>query len=523
MEALPVDAEVAVRAAQPPRPHLRLVGAEEIDHGYIIDYPRAHKGVASLDHNQAAWSRQMKGEIPQHTSPSDRHYLHGFFPWDEAWHSKIRAALGTRESIDKAKQGFRAIFKLQEPDGRIFNFYQKGPKRRFDPEHWFGFESKEHSDYLEPPIFAMGAIEIDKAIRHQKGVDPTEAAQEADNFLREVYPGLKSYYQYLDQKRSNEPGDRRMFLIHPHETGWDGKYRDMKPHRLGRKGIETPWIRDFANRGLDYWGTVQFDRKFRETHGDLEAQKELFGRIDLWMNCALVDNDDEMGVIASHLAYVERDPKLKQQYLTDTVYFRQYARDVEQQILDKMWFPEARGGAGMFYDIDGHGQPVIDVGTTNLMPGLLPNLSIDQYESNLELKDRSFDVPYPLPSLGTDNDDYDPHYRQKGLFPHGPTWIEKNELSVRGDKKQMTRAEMARRIDLIARSYHWAGRVVTSSRALVEMYGPREFYNPITGKAQRRRVKNFGWSNLAHIMSMDDIDHYLEQNDMLEEVRARAA
>jgi hypothetical protein len=94
-----------------------------------------------------------------------------------------------------------------------------------------------------------------------------------------------------------------------------------------------------------------------------------------------------------------------------------------------------------------------------------------------------------------------PHNHEADRLWRGPTWINTNwYIAERGLKKQIIRSDLSHRPDLIARCIEWDGKISKSSKNLLVMNGPCEHYDPITGRGQRRRVKNFAWSNLAYVM-----------------------
>jgi glycogen debranching enzyme len=226
----------------------------------------------------------------------------------------------------------------------------------------------------------------------------------------------------------------------------------------------------------------------------LQQARELFGAVDVMMNCMLVDNLDEMSQLARHLGKVE-----------DARYFSKYARDVETKILDEMWFDGQPDRPSGFYAQNNQGQPINEVSINNLFPLTLPNLKENQLESLIGLMDRSFNTPYTLPTVATDSPNYDPHNRESDRLWQGPVWENANwYLVVRGLAKQLRRTQlMSRRPGLKVDCEHWAKRISVSSRRLLDMNGPREYYDPTNGRALRPRVKNFGWSNLGYVMGWE--------------------
>jgi hypothetical protein len=456
----------------------------------IVDYPNSHIAAANLHENRLELAKRI-GSYPLYTPPAPGHYW-GLYLWDEAFHAIIDARHGTTESLTAASAGIRTLIAGQREDGFIPNFQNLGPRRRIDPESLFGYESAEHSNYIQPPVLALAVAEVTKALYRHNDMDKSEDESPASDLLSDFYPSLKLFYEYFDKYRSSSPDDRRIFIIHPHETGRDSDptFDYLKPYRLNRRGLDTPLIIDKANIVLDYLQIVEYGIRLRRVNGDMQKARELCGTLDVMMNCILVDNLDVMATLAKKLGKTE-----------DAEYFSKYAREVEDKILTKMWFSAERAGHGAFYAIKGDGEPIKEISISNIFPLLLPNLSEDQLESVLDLMDASFDTPFPLPSVATDSPNYDPHNRESDRLWRTGVWGNANwYINERGLRKQRLREELAHRQDLLQRCDRWSDRVTGSSLSLLAMNGPMEFYNPVTGEGQRKRVKNFAWSNLGYVI-----------------------
>jgi glycogen debranching enzyme len=153
-----------------------------------------------------------------------------------------------------------------------------------------------------------------------------------------------------------------------------------------------------------------------------------------------------------------------------------------------------------FYTLDAKSEPIKEVTVSNLFPLLLDGLKPSQLEAVLDLMDKSFNVPFPLPSVATDSPNYDPHNREADRLWRGPTWMITNWLVTRGLQKQLTREDLKELPGLLKRCGMWNERIVTSSRELIDRNGAWEHYDPVNGNGQRPRVKNFAWSYLAYFM-----------------------
>lgn len=451
-----------------------------------LDYPDSSIAAANLEFNRQALAKKT-GNYPNYTPPSPGHYWNWYL-WDEVFHVIIDARHGSEASLRVAQAGLNTTVENQDEDGFIANTQRLGA-----PKRWL--ELEDHDDpyrqYSQPPVLALGLAEVYRALKNQTGLEDQQPEVESHTFAVKIFDRATRSYKHLGTHRRASENDRRMFIIHPHETGRDSDptYDYLKPFRLPRHGIATPFYVDKANTLLDYGQILWFEKQLKKAKGDIETVRSLFGAHDLMMNCMLVDNLRIMTDLAAELGRDE-----------DQQYFSLYAHDVEQQVLSKMWVPEARAGRGAFYSTDKNDVPIIETTVNNLAPLLLPNLSENQLESLLDVMDESFNVNFPLPSVGTTSRSYDPHYRELERLWRGGTWINLNwYYAERGLREQAKNPAFKDRPDLVNRCLYWDDRITKSSRNLLSLSGPREFYDPDRGNGQRWRTKSFGWSNLGYV------------------------
>jgi len=416
-----------------------------------------------------------------YTPPSRNHYPHCWL-WDGAFADIVLAREGyNREAITS----FFSIVQGQRPNGMIPNMVFAPKGRKLDPERYSFMDPLKSSDYSQPPVLALSAKEIFESLDQD---DP----QQAETFLRTAYPYLAKFYGYFENNRQNGSDDPLIGVIHPHETG-----RDSDPtfnffkHKLPRQGADTPQLIDKINMAADYTSVIALNYRQRLKGWDEQKVRRNFWVNDVMFNCVYADNLYEMANLASRL-------ELKQ----DSARFAGQASQVEQAILNDMWFPEARGGQGSFYALN-QGAPILETSVSNLFPLVLPNLKPEQLDSILSLFEKSFDTPYPIPSVAIDSPNYNPHYRQKGRLWDGGTWINTNWYLVeRGKQRQAVRSELQAHPRLVQRAMTAGNKVVDSSHSLVDQ-GFYEFYNPETGEPYR--VEHFAWSALARLLKTQNI------------------
>ena len=475
----------------------------------VEDFSEKAQNYANTTHASAAsknmlLNRDMVGHKVhkkiEWTPPDPDHYTEEYY-WDQIFAVIIDAEAGTEESITAAEKGLRTLLKGQFKNGFMPNIQNIGPGRKIDLEPFLGFNSNEHSNYTQPPLLALGISKVYYARKNQKDLPKKSAETRAKDFLSEVYEDMKQAYVYLDDNRSVERDhDRRAVIIHPHETGRDSDptYKKLKPYLIPRKGVDTPKIIDAANIVLDYGQSLWISNRLKRAGEDTDKAHGIFRAVDIMFNAMLVDNLYVAADLAKELSTNESD-----QYTADAKWFTEYSEDIERKLFEKNWFPDARNGKGAFYSTDRDGNPFVETGVNNISSLLLRGLSEEHVKSQLDMMDTDFDVRYPLPSIGKYSRNFDPNNQQKERLWEGPTWINMNwYLGERGIKQILKNPNLTKDPLIKFRLEAWAIRLAKSSKDLYARNGPKEFYNPLKGDAQRTyRVKRFAWSNLALIQT----------------------
>lgn len=450
-------------------------------------YPDGDRAAQNLLRNRLELGQKLGIVETAHTPPAS-HYPH-IYLWDSCFAAIINARAGGRRWVQAAHNEVMALTTGQRTDGFIPNMQFADKGRGLDPERWLAFGRKaEGSNYTQPPVLSLAVAETYESMASRPA--------EQQSFLQAAYPKVKHFYEYFDRERRNSSDDPLIGVIHPHETGRDSDptFDFIKPLRLPRKGVDTARLVDKANIAIDYFSIIAHGIKLRSVAGNVAQAREVFWVNDIMMNCIYADNLYHM----ADLADLAGEPE-------DHVYFSELARSVEERVLTSMWFVDPRKESTGFYALDAQGGPIDRVSVSNLFPLVMPHLREEQLESVLDLMDRSFDTPYPLPSVATNSPNYDPHNQESDRLWRGPTWINMNwYLGERGLKRQLNRIDLGQRPDLQQRCEQWTEKIVLSSHKLLELNGPLEHYDPVTGAGQRRRVKNFAWSNLGYVMLLPE-------------------
>ncbi len=462
--------------------------------------PDSQTAAANLRQNRLTLGPRLGLIESPYTPPDPRKYPHPYY-----WDSLTAARIGDHAAYD-ALMG-------EQPDGETYLLaaaadireVAKGEKNGFIPNIQFrvknlDWERKhvlkkgaEGTNYMQPPLFARALFET-YLVMQAYGENGNQAMTEAaERLLLDMYPVAKRHYNFWDRTRRNGPDDPLIGTPHPHETGRDSDptFDALKPYRLRRNGLNTPWWVDKANIGLDYAQILAHGRRLTEAGGDLQKMRELYWMNDVMMNCIYVDNLYCMADLATVAGKTD-----------EAIDFSRRGREVEDQVLRSMWDEKDQ----RFYALDGQGQHIKETTISNLFPVLLPNVRPEQLKAMLDLMDSSFNTPYPLPSVTTDSDNYDPHNREWDRLWRGPKYIIVDEMIARGLHMQATRSVIAHHTQLRMRADGWAWRIKESSYNVVAVHGAREHYNPITSQGQRWRVRNFAWSNYGLCRDFVDYD-----------------
>lgn len=466
-------------------------------------YPYAKKAAEKLRENRI-WLARAEGltveqtgfDPPEtdHNPPSQGHYR-ATYKWDEAAADYMSATAAIEHAIDgdldmaryclnAAKRGLRVDTAGIDETGFQPNYRYLGKPRRFDLEMMLAFKrGATHSNYTQPPL---NALSVRKTFEAAKLLD-----EEPDLFLDEMYAPLARHYDYFNRELKGSNGLIR--IPHPHTTGRDSDptFDDIK-FRIPRDGVSTPKIVDKINIALDYGSILWHGIRLRRAHDDIQEMLKIYSMNDIMMNCIYADNLREMAQLAR-----------EQLLIFDASRYEKLANKLEQKILEEMWFPDARGGRGVFYGLGANGEPIKEISISNLFPLTIRTLKEEQLASILDLMQQSFNVPYPLPSVATDSKNYDPHNHESWRLWRGPKWMITDWYIVeRGLWRQAERTDIDQK--LVFRCQDWARRIARQSKIVVDREGAREHYNPITGKGQRKAVVNFGWSYLAYLMRDSD-------------------
>ncbi len=387
------------------------------------------------------------------TLPSRRQYPHQW-SWDSAFNSIGWARLAP----DRARTELRSLFEGQWASGRvpqiIFN-PDVDPHAYFPgPDFWrtttiAGAPPTPTSGIVQPPIHARAALATYLA-------DPQSDA--SMDFLRALYPRLRSWHGYLRQHRDIGAGGLAA-IVHPWESGLDNS--PLWDHVLGKR-IGDGQAEDYIRRDLthidtshrptdaDYRAYVVLASHYRDTgYRDEKLNDHRFIVEDPLFNAVLLDAELCCARIAELLG---QDPRPH----------RAAARGIHHALVTRLWDSEANRFAARDVRTGALSQtPTIG----SLIPLLDPWLTQQMREQVLRLaysEEFAGGCEYPMPSTALRSPDFD-RYR----YWRGPTWISTNWL--------MWTAATAAGADELA------GIIARASIELVDRAGFREYYDPLDG------------------------------------------
>ncbi|HEV3310019.1 MAG TPA: trehalase family glycosidase [Chloroflexota bacterium] len=400
------------------------------------------------------------------TKPSLNLYPHQWM-WDSCF-----IAIGvSRYDPERAQTELRAILRGQWSNGMvpqiIFNpassGYFPGPETWMSTRSPYAPKSDETSGITQPPVLATAAL---AAYRN----DPDRARAEA--FVREVFPKIKAYHEFLYRER-NPDGSGLIVILHPWESGLDNSppYLDAgsrvtltyKP-RYTR--LDTTHV-SAANRPTDkdYDLFVWLLEKMRDVDYDWvrylpEATLQVE---DVLVNAILCRAGEDLEALAVEAGAAGEMDEL-----------RSWRARTAASMDAKLGDPQA--GAYFSYDRVA-GRPLTDLTISSLVPLYASGLDQERAAPLIALmgNEAHFAPPegFRCPTTALDSKRFNPEN-----YWLGPVWLNTNWLLIHGLRAHGAAAE--------------ADRLRDDTLALISRSGFREYFNPFTGEGYG--TDSFSWS-----------------------------
>ncbi|HEX6507970.1 MAG TPA: trehalase family glycosidase [Chloroflexota bacterium] len=413
---------------------------------------------------QGARAVLQANDLGHSTKPAPHLYPHQWF-WDSCF-----IAIGiSHYDTARAAEELRSIFKGQWRNGLIPHiiFNPHGTGYFPGPDTWQTWRSPDApqdvqtSGITDPPVLATSALAVWQNA-HEK---ETAAA-----FLREAYPGIVRYHEFLYRERDPD-GSGLAVVVHPWESGLD----NSPPYLDAGKRVHLTYIPTYtrldtnqvsaANRPtdkdyhlfvylLEQMRAVDWDqRRYLET-APLQVQDMIF-------NAILCRANIDLAQIAT---IIGEDPAQANRWHETTM----------RAINDTLW-DEAEG---CYFSRDRvAGELLKDDTVATFIPLFGQVAPRDRVERIIQrLLDPKRYWPqggYPVPSTALDSPWFNPEN-----YWLGPTWVNVDWMILQG-LRLSGRADLADQL---------RGTVLD----LVASAGYREYFNPLTGEGYG--TDSFGWT-----------------------------
>jgi glycogen debranching enzyme len=372
----------------------------------------------------------------------------GTYPFQWFWDSCFHTVALSHFDAQRARSEVRSLLRNAQPDGFVAHvtFWQREAFEEMLKTYSIAYRTPYLSDCMQPPLLAEA---VEAAARGEGGSD----------FLAEVLPRVRAYYDWLDRVRDPDR-DGLIATLQPDESGLD-----HTPKYDAYLGITGTDLQDF----IDAWERVA--GPYAEVGRDPAKMFALdrFVCEDVLVNTIYAENQR---VLADLLAASGDDAGAR-------TFGMRAVRTVEG-LLSKCY----DAGAGLFFDLAGRREQRLRVNTiSSLLPVLLPGLPpriVARLVSHLT-DTREYGAPFPVPSVAMNERGYAPGVVGTKLVWRGPTWMNTNWYIARGLRRHGY-DDLARRIE-------------DRSAALVEGTGFREYYHPATGEGNG--AQDFSWTAIV--------------------------
>lgn len=388
-------------------------------------------------HNILRENRRVAGGH-QYTVPSPRVYPYQWM-WDSCFHAIVLAQLEPQA----AKAEIRSLLSKQFSSGMLPHVIFWG-KFRKNPYDWsWGVE--DTSSITQPPMIAYAVWEI-----HRHAPDA--------EFLKEVYPAIFRFYEYLVKDR--DPQDHHLAgIINPDESGEDNSPRFDAP--LGAPAdasflslLYRRYKLVGANRACNFEAAICMSKSFWVK--------------DIPFNTILVKNLEILGHIASFLGESEGEN-----------FAILHAELVKNAMRERLF------ADGLFFSAMDHDYKPIHVATWAHFVPLFANLYTKEEAKNVIHKHLNNELTFKAPFGIRTVSKFEPSYRPNAFW-RGPVWMVPQWFIYKGLMNYGFKED--------------AKKIALTATRLIEKSGFREYFNPETGQGYGAR--RFTWGTL--ILDMMD-------------------
>jgi len=367
----------------------------------------------------------------QYTVPSPSSY-----PYQWLWDSCFHAIILSHYDTSFAKAELRSLVSHQFENGLIphITYWEKKDPTQID------WGKERTSSITQPPFLAYAVWKV-----YEKDKDKS--------FLKEIYPSLYHYYNFLLNER--DPRHNHLVgIINPDESG-----EDNSPRFDELVGLPPKHNRDenFQKRRelVEKNKLCNFDAPF--------CMREFFWVKDVPFNSILIHSLGFLGKIAEELGHKD-----------NAIYFYKQQLEVTDAMRDRLLEHD------MFWSAEGKHYTKIKVKTWAIFAPLFAKVPTQEEAEfvvkNYLLNKDEFKTKYMLPTVSKSEPSYDPEH-----YWRGPVWIAINWIIYQGLLNYKGFEEVAEDIR-------------QQSVELLKKSGFREYFNPETGGGLG--AKNFTWGGL---------------------------
>lgn len=387
---------------------------------------------------KSGYSKRLKKDY-FYICPSRKTYPFQWF-WDSCFHAIVMRHF----DAEMAKRELLSLVSVQREDGFLpHTIFWEGKL------HWWAKQESYFEKYpyitaeIQPPVIAYAVLKI-----YEKDGDKS--------FVKEIYPALNNYYNYLASQRDPDK-DGLISIIQSRESGMDfsSQYDEL-------------WKRKKLQDELD--GSDEIFAKYKKWKWNLKNifASDIFNVEDVLVNSIYAESLWCMAELAKILSK-KKDMEL----------YKKHALLCERTIQKKCWDEED----AIFYSLSGKSEKFLRVKTcASLMPLILRTLDKKKARvlvKNHLLNKNEFFLPYPVPSVAKNEPSFNPE--PSDYIWRGTTWLNINWYIARGLK--------------MCGFHDEAKHIAQKSKELVEKSGFYEYFNPLTGAGGG--AQNFGWSTLV--------------------------
>jgi mannosylglycerate hydrolase MGH1-like protein len=371
----------------------------------------------------------------------------GTYPFQWFWDSCFHTVALAHFDIARARSEIRSLLANAQPDGFVAHvtFWQRERFEDLLSTYAIAYRTPYLSDCIQPPVLA-------------EAVAAAAEGEGGDEFLAEVLPRVRKYFDWLDQVRDPDR-DGLIATLQPDESGLDhtpkyDAYLDVSGSDLAK--YTEAWERvagPYARVNREHAAMFALDRFVVE---------------DVFVNTIYAENQRVLSDLLQRMGDAAADELCVR------------ARKTTAALAEKCYDERT----GLFFDLAGLREEPLRVNTVScLMPLLLSDLPDGMAQDIVDhlIDPTEYAAPFPVPSVSMHESSFLTPTADNKLVWRGPTWMNSNWYIARGLRRH-GKIDLARTIE-------------DRSAALVERAGFREYYDPRTGEGFGAR--DFSWTALA--------------------------